>query len=512
MSSLRDTIAVLRDTVEEFGGLTAALEVEEFKEGIAALWRDTSLTRLDWLLDPGQLSWVLSHDTGEGSSTWMIGRQRGKSYAALAYADAFARRHPGAIIRYAALTAKSAKAIVLPTMLQVLVGCPDDARPVISEDKGTITWPNGSVLTWAGTDNEQFDRLRGPRAHLVLLDESAFYADLESVEAALLPQLTTTAGKAIYLSTPPDSVAHPFLARYRAAQGARRAQHATIHDNPRLGAEGVARIIRTEAARLGLTPEQLVLTTFWRREYLAEIVTEETRAAMPAWTEERAKRFTLEVSRPDFFDAYTGTDNGYAPDPSAALFGYHDFANNRVVIEDELEHRFGTAASFSAEIKRKEKELYGVTRYDGTMLALEKEMAELPEFLRNKVHARAPRQPYMRVGDNDLQLLAEMASEHGLAIYPTRKDDKALAVDFVNQLIIAGRLVIHPRCVRLLTQLFSTIWNKTRTGWERTALDHGDLIDCLVYLCRNIRWNRDCRPPPADPWAFMTPKKKTGWR
>ena len=59
------------------------------------------------------------------------------------------------------------------------------------------------------------------------------------------------------------------------------------------------------------------------------------------------------------------------------------------------------------------------------------------------------------------------------------------------------RVTIDPSCVRLIEQIYSTIWNKTRSQWER-GKDHGDLIDCLVYLLRNVRWNRDCRPPPTD--------------
>jgi hypothetical protein len=58
---------------------------------------------------------------------------------------------------------------------------------------------------------------------------------------------------------------------------------------------------------------------------------------------------------------------------------------------------------------------------------------------------------------------------------------------------------VHPRCKRLLAQMSGTLWNKARTEWERTSLDHGEGVDCLVYLGRNVRWHRDCRPvPPRD--------------
>jgi hypothetical protein len=49
-----------------------------------------------------------------------------------------------------------------------------------------------------------------------------------------------------------------------------------------------------------------------------------------------------------------------------------------------------------------------------------------------------------------------------------------------------------------------------RTAWVRSEKDHGDLLDCLVYLLRNIDWVRDCRPPPpAD--LFLRPKAEAGW-
>ena len=463
-----------------------------------------------YLLDAGQNAWLERHRGGDGASVWQIGRQRGKSFAALTLACEFAIMLPGAIIRYAALTAKSAKAIVVPTLAQVLADCPDDIRPEVKEHEGAVVFPNGSVLTFAGTDNEQFDRLRGPRAHLVLLDESAFYSDLERVESALLPQLTTTGGAALYLSTPPESVAHPFLARYRAAQASGRAVHSTVHDNPRLGPDGVARLIRTEAARLGLTEEQLVKSTFWRREYLAEIVTEETRAAVPTWTTEAAEALVVDIPRPEHFDAYVSVDIGYSPDPSFALFAFHDVARNALVIEREVEIHRGTVAMLSQAIKAVEGELWGVSRYDGTMLALG-EVREVPEFLQRKMHQNAPRQPFMRVGDNNLIVLAELAVEHGLAAYPTRKDEKPLAVDDLAQKVADRRLFIHPRCKRTIEQLYTTVWNKTRTGWERTAKDHGEAIDCLTYLIRNVRWHRDCRPKREDFWTAPAPKKRDGW-
>lgn len=479
----------------------------------AQLWREGAAAQ--YLLDTagptgGQQAWARMLSTLEPGSwaAWKISRQRGKTFTALTWLlqrMGLERALDGV---YLAQTGSNAEAIVSSFLRDIEDELPPEWE-VAFKDGILRVGATGSELAVFGTDNKQYRRRRGRKAKVVLLDEAAFYEDMLDVEQVYTPQLQTTGGVGLYLSSPPISPAHPFNDRCRAAQGAGTYAHDTFWSNPRIDHDMV---IRGECARLGLTRTELLASTAFRREFLAEDVTEETRAAVPSWTEERAALYTRVVERPPFFDAYVGTDNGYSPDPSAALFAWHDVANNALVIEAELEHRKGTAASFTAEIKRVEGELWGVTKYEGTLAALEKEIAELPEFLQRKVHANAPRQPYLRVGDNDLELLAEMAIEHGLAIYPTRKDDKALAVDFVNQLVIAGRLRINPRCKRLLAQLFSTIWNKQRTQWERTALDHGDLIDCLAYIARNVRWNRDCRPPSTTPWWPSEKPKKVSWR
>jgi hypothetical protein len=474
----------------------------------AQLWRDGEASA--YLLDPGQAEWVQAFRAGDGAAVWMIGRQRGKSYAALTLACEECARRPDVIVRYAALTGKSARAIVLPTLVEVLRDCPPDVRPEVREIDGVVRWPNGSTLTWAGTDNEQFDRLRGPRAHLVLLDESAFYSDLERVESALLPQLTTTRGKALYLSTPPESVAHPFVARYRAAQAAGRARHATIEDNPRLGPEGVARIARIEAARLGLTDEQLRTSTGWRREYLAELVTEESRAAMPAWNERLHAAAVGEWERPAFWDGYQAHDPGITGDPHASLFAWHDPARNELVIEDELELRSAatTIRAWADSIKATEARLYGAHSWDGTIIGASdwaREFGGLPEYCQTAISEKAPRQPYLRVADNAQGLCRDLSSDYGLACFPTPKHAKAIEVDRCNTLLAHGRIRIHRRCTRLIEQLYSTVWNRSRSEWERTDKDHGDLVDCLTYLTRNVRWHRDCRPPPTGD-VFRAPE------
>lgn len=447
-------------------------------------------------------AWV---DGGEQTSAvqrW--GRQVGKSWSGIAFDLSEMQRRSGIIVRYAALTAKSCAAIVVPTFEALAATMPRSVLPKLSEQKGTITSPNGSTLVFAGTDNEQFDRLRGPRSHIIDLDESAFYADLVSVENALVPQLQTTRGIVIYRSSPPETPAHPFTQRDAAAQANDRWSKATLHDNPRLGPDGVARIAAAEAERLGLTLEQLYASSYWRREYLAEMVTEEGRAALPAWTDALADYLRGDWQRPHHFDAYVSLDPGKTGDPHATLFGFHDYERNALVIEDELELRSAVThiGAWAEAVKAKETALWGVNKWEGTLSGATHEHLRkhnLDELFLRTHSATAPRQPWLRVGDDDARVTVDMALQHGIAVLPSEKHDKALWVDTVNQLIRERRLFIHKRCVRLLEQMRSTLWNRTRSQWERTDKDHGDLVDCLVYMCRAVQWHRDCRPPaPVD--------------
>lgn len=455
--------------------------------------------------DGGQQGWVRRFRAHGGAGVWNIARQRGKSFAGLVDDFELNLTIPGSIVRFAAKTAKSARAIVEPTMAQVLETCPADMRPRVDNERGLLEWPNGSIFVWAGVDSEQFDRLRGPRAHRLHFTEVGFWdaAAVERVEGALLPQLTTTGGQVLYESSPPESPGHPFVARFRAAQATGRAECDTIEGNPRLTAADVQRLLRSEAERLGMTLEEFRASTYCRREFYAEIVTEESRAAVPGWTPAVAEKCVGEWARPKHFDALVAVDwGGYSGDPHAALFAVLDFKARELVIEDELEMRGCTLRALLDAVKTKERDLWGVNRWDGTLLAAREWRREgVPEWLVPAIEAKAPRQPYLRVCDTDEALMFE-AFQHGVALLPTPKHEKHLAVDSLDVLVRRGGLKVHARCKRLREQLATTVWNKQRTEWERTAKDHGDLVDDLVYLNRNAPWNRDpAPPPPPDAWA-----------
>ena len=374
-------------------------------EGRRELWRLGEAA--SYLLDTagptgGQQAWVRMLDaTPPGSwAALEVSRQRGKTFTILTWA--FQRLGLDSLAAvFLAQTGANAEAIVRQFLKDVGDDLPPEwgARLV----DGVVRFTNGSELAVFGTDNAQYRRSRGRKAHIVLLSEAAFYADLADVEQVYQPQLQTTGGVGVYESSPALNPGHDFSRRCDAAAAVGRYVRDTFWSNPRIDHEAV---IRGEKERLGLTREALLQSTAFRREYLAERVTEETRAALPAWTDEAMAQLVGDWQRPAHFDGYGAHDPGITGDPHGSLFAYHDpsvaigSAQGVLVIEDELElssarHHVG---EWAAAIKAKETQLWGVSRWEGTLLGASMEdFARWPEYLQRYAGESAPRQPYLRV-------------------------------------------------------------------------------------------------------------------
>ncbi len=428
------------------------------------LWR---VGELRWLFDANQAGiydqWVTS---GARRFVLNCSRRLGKSYFLVALAIQQGLRVPGSSIRFACPTAKQAKTIILPLARKVLATCPADLRPEFVAQDLCFYFPNGSEIHVSGCDAGNAERLRGTDCHLALVDEAGSISDLEYVvQDILLPQTLTTDGRLLLASTPPRTPEHPFVKRYITDAVARGAYaHRTIYDNPRLRDHQV-REYQEEAG--GAT------TTTWRREYLAEIVIDESRAVLPEFTY-HADRVIAEVERPSHFDAYVSMDVGFQ-DLTAVLFGYWDFAEARLVVEDEVCLRRMTTDDLARAIRAKEAQLWpGLT-------------------------------PYRRVSDTDLIVINDLTRLHGLRFSPTRKDEKEVQVNQTRMMLgsLPPKLLIHPRCTTLVAHARGAVWNDGRTAFERIGSDslngeihHFDAVDALVYLVRNLDRSRNPFPHP----------------
>lgn len=384
-------------------------------------------------------------------------RRLGKTFLLCVIAFETAIQKPGCRVRFAAPTGDAIHEIVEPIVIEILKDCPEAMKPHLAWHSGRIEFGNGSVIRLAGCDKaDSRERLRGTASDINIVEEGGSIPDLGYVVRDILqPQTISTGGLTLLASTPPKSPAHDFVTIAREAQARGSYAHRTIYDCPRYTPATVEQF-KAEAGG-----EE---STTWRREYLAEFVTDADAAVVPEFTDKRAKELVRRQERPAFFDAYVSLDVGWR-DGMGAVFGYWDFAAARLVIEREMLLFRANTKTVADAIRGIEADLWPTQK------------------------------PYLRVSDNDLLVIADLQDLHGLSFVPTAKDDKELQVNELRQWVQAGKLVISPDCPQLIRQLHTTIWNRARTSYERGPDGHGDLLDALVYLIRNVIRSRNPVPP-----------------
>lgn len=436
------------------------------KAAINALWRRGIL---NWKLDENQLQmYDFVYNSEHPIVVISASRQIGKSFFLFTVASEYCQKNPGHSVVIVAPQLKQIKRISSARMADILQDCPsDDLKPKYKQNEHVWEFPNGSKIYLAGTDNENYDSIRGITAHLCIVDEAGFCTNLgHIISSILIPTTTTTGGKIVLSSTPPTSLDHDFITYMHDAQDNDAFIQRTIYDNPRLSEADIERIATGVGGKD--SPD-------FRREYLCELITDPEFAVVPEFADAK-EDIIKEWPRPKFFDSYTSMDIG-GNDLTVLLFAYYDFKNSSVIIEDELvvrrqEHVTDYIAS---ETKRKEQNLW-----------------------QNPAISNDYKPVYKRVSDNNnIILLNDLTIKHKLTFHPTDKDDNIAAINNMRLLIKQKRVIINPRCYTLIDHLENGIWNKTKTKYARSAdKGHFDAIDALKYLCRNIDFHRN--PYPAQ--------------
>ena len=472
------------------------------EEARAELWRRGCLF---WKLHDDQLA-IYQRIQGSKASRYVleIARRWGKTFMLALIAMETCLQRPKSRVVYGAPTLIHLREFILPTFDALIADAPADVCPVYNTGSGHWTFPNGSHIHLFGADDKRkANRGRGPAAQLAIFDEAGFTPVLEYVlESVFDAQLLTTRGRTLLGSTPAEEPDHGFTRIAERAEVRGNYARRTIYDNPTLSPEYVAQFIREKAEEKGLPVEKFLESDTWRREYLAERVIDRLLVVVPEWAEHREELIQA-IPRPQWFDAQTQLDFG-GNDPHAATFGYWHFELAKWVIEDEVLLRDNEhSKDLVTELKRKEKELWGVEKYDGSLRAGIEEpdevlMNQLPEWMRGILTGTAREQPYARWCDGSGKGLAAaraLYELHGMAFVPAAKDELEQQVNRVRVMIANKQLIIHPRCVHTDRHLKSTTWeNHKRRAWARKGGEHGDCLATLVYGARHLR--RDRNPVP----------------
>lgn len=426
--------------------------------------------QLWWLLRRHQYPLYAQFWATRDDVVWDCARRVGKTYLLLIIACEVALRTPNASIKYAASTAKAVRKMVRPSLRKVLETCPKSIRDQIKIDwvAGEITFPNGACIDVAGCDSGNYDALRGQEAHLWIVDEAGFIADLsEVVDSVLDPQTWTTKGRGIISSSPPDTPAHPFQTYYLAAKGTGNSARVTFWENTGLTEEEKHEIILKAARRKRMTPEEYRRTTIWRREGEAEFVIEETRAVLPRLSEALADRLTVSVSStPLFADWYTIIDLGGSRDPTFVLTGYFDFPRQKL--------RWVRGRNL---VRPTTEEIATVAK------ALETETFSAQPALRGM---------HWRIMDDDMGVVRrDLAQKYNFVSSPPRKDDKQAGLMDLQDAMLREEVEFSPDCREALAQCQAAIWNKQHTEYERVeGFGHFDGLDCVLYGHRNVIPNK----------------------
>lgn len=436
-----------------------------------------------------------------------IARKWGKTWLLSVLALEPCLRESNVRVVYGGPSLKHLEEFIQPVMRELAALAPEDVRPIWVESDSHWRFPhNGSwVHLFAADDLAKARRGRGPKAKRALFDEAGFTPVLEYVlNDVFRPSLmlnTDSRRLTVLGSTPADMPDHPFTLIAELEERDGNYAHRTVHDNPMMTAEQIQEFLAENARQAGLSMEQYTASDTFRREYLAERVINRLLVAVPEWAAFREESFRLytETQRPKLFRGHVSIDFG-GSDPHAALFGYFHLKRGVVVERDLLIFGNETSRELDDEVKRIERELWGVTKWDGTLAALTSANVaqffggEVPSWLGKSINVEAQPQPWIRVCDTQMKLARHLHSV-GLAAVPTAKDEKRFYVQELRNLILAKQLAVNPECKDLDRHLKATTWKDLRhTEWARRATEHGDLVDCAIYLTRNI--NRDV---PLDP-------------
>ncbi len=444
-----------------------------------ALWHRG---KLQWLLQEHQLPiyhmlWdvINSNDPTETSYVINCARRYGKTFILCVIAIEFALQKKKRLIRFAAPTGSQLSKACWPSLDKIFETCPIDLLPKLNKNANLIEFKNGSQIHFAGTDAGNAERLRGSESHLNLLDEAGFMDDLQYVYSSILmPQTLHTLGRTIFASTPPTTPDHDYVDLYREhAERGRMAQF-TIYDNTSLSEDSLTKAIAESGG---------IESTTFKREYLCEFVVDDQLQLIHQWSADYEK----DVDKDEYYycyHKYVGMDLG-TRDSTVALFGYYDYLNARLVVEEELVMNGPTMTTdiLARDLKEAEERLWLYLKDEHPLSVTQAEW-----------------KPRVRISDNSLGLmLQDLSILHGIHFNVTNKDSLEAMVNKVRIWAKSGRIIVSPKCEQLIGCLNYGIWSSRHTGAREFARSkvygHYDALAALVYLVRNIDENTN--PVPA---------------
>lgn len=406
-----------------------------------------------------------------------ISRQTGKSFTASVLAFEFCLKNANVQVKYCAADGKQALKAVRGNMMGMIGECPKDLRPAWNQQLNGWRFKNGSILYIEGVDPGKVDALRGPPAHLIIIDEASFISELNyAVNNVLFPMTTTTNGKIIIISTPPKSKGHEFVDFVKQAKETNAYFELDIYTYlDKIKNDHITFRNRINPERVEIIKKKQLPSAF-AKEYLLKYETDQDNAVVPEFTTDLKLKIIKDLPRPKTFHPYVAMDLAGIRDLNAVVFGYYDPINDLIIIEDELqlESKTTTTDVLAKSIIEIEKRLWGNAH--GEILYPVKRYCDINE----RIAVRDLQKNY-KLKFNIVQ--KKMENEGG-----NTKNYKEAAIMNLRTLLYNETIIISPRCRNLIFHLENAVWNKNRSSFERSQIaGHYDFVDAAIYFARAIK-------------------------
>jgi len=429
------------------------------------------------------------------NSTYVINcaRRFGKTYTLILVAIEFGLRNPNSQIKYAIPIGREYIDMIMPSVVDILKDMPTPPQkqmkpfqakqyvaPLLVEHKVSekrLVFANGSLIKFAGTNDDKGVGLRGNTSNLNIIDEAGFVDELDNLyKTILFPQVMTTGGSTIFCSTPSDSADHDYETIYREHMELGKAVEFTIYDNTSFTQEMIDKVIEECGGEE---------TTVFKREWLVQFVTESSLAIISEWTKKHVETNQLIREYPkdpyfNYYHKYISLDSG-VKDITGTLYAHYNFQDAKLIIENEsaMNGPDMTTEKLAAQIKTTMKETWG-------------DNAQVKRYVADS---------------NNLHLIQDLAISYKLPFVGVTKTTLLTVsgkdnvepgmVNKVKVMIGQGRIVIHPRCEQLIGCLYNGVWAKNRRGEQfarSKKYGHYDMLASLIYLVISIDQNTNPIP------------------
>lgn len=434
-------------------------------------WRDGDL---QWMLDEGRLDgpqrriYEKSRDCRSKTFITEDARRLGKTCAHVIIAYELALKNPGRRINWCQDTAKSVRDMAKPLFEKLAKTAPPDCRPVWHDHRSMMLFPNGAyIFVFGGDTQADADNARGGDNPIAsFIDEGGSVAWLKYIYSSIVKpghRRTKRAGHfgmVFIASSTPENLDHHFieLATINAKKGS------YISENIYASSDAET-YIAEEAEDLDLTVAQFKETDTFRREFMCERIVNAERIVFPE-IHTTKEPVVLAWPRPIGFEQFlhkrVSVDLGMA-DKTGLLFGFADFTAQKAIVEDELLLTRPNTKQIAEAITEKEAELWG----------------ELAPGARRERTSRVVDDPHGRVV-LDLWELHRVSAEKAI------KNDRDASIGLIRTWLLAGKLIIHPRCVNLIKQLQTAKKNASGRDFAEAQDGHFDLAAALMYWVRGL--------------------------